>query len=258
MTHHMSALEWMSYASMAVPLGVGTWANRRTSLLHTIFWTWIAWLGWGLALSVADRRLDYVALCLTVCAGIAVFGARRPGVPPWNFVVTGLLVILLLPLAEGAAAENRFQLGWFRTVFLIGLLGMTITNYLPTWMALGAVWLSLACGWLMAGLMAEGDVMQRELIAFFLGAAPWLAWFCLWIGQLGRTEFDRRWLAFRDRYGLVWGQRLREQFQRSAATNGWDAKLSWSGLQAGPAIDEDQRRAMEETLAALMKRFMPA
>src|SRR5437867_2465891 len=87
MSNPMSALAWVCYASVAVPLAVAAWANRRTSLLHTIFWTWLAWLVWGLALSAADRRLDYVALCLTGCAGIAVFGARRPGVAAWNFVV---------------------------------------------------------------------------------------------------------------------------------------------------------------------------
>jgi hypothetical protein len=257
MSNPMSTLALVCYASVAVPLAVATWANRRTSLLHTIFWTWLCWLVWGLALSAADRRLDYVALCLTGCAGIAVFGARRPGVAAWNFVVTGLMVILLLPLAEGAATDTEFDLGWFRIIFLIGLLGMTITNYLPTWLALGAVWLFVACWWVMAGLLTQHEMAQRQLVALSLAPAPWLAWLCWWIGQLGRTDFDRRWLAFRDRYGLVWGLRLREQFNHSAAAAGWDAKLTWAGLRRGPALDDDERTEMEERLAALMKRFMP-
>src|SRR5262249_11165236 len=141
MTPPMSILDWMIYLSAAAPLGVATWANRRTSLLHTIVWTWFAWMIWGLALWAADRRTDYVALCLTGSAGVAVFGARRPGVAAWNFVVAGLLVILLLPLAEGAATDAEFRLGWFRIAFLIALLGMIVTNYLPTWLAVGALWL---------------------------------------------------------------------------------------------------------------------
>jgi hypothetical protein len=254
----MSVLDWVSYASVAGPLAFATWANRRTSLVHTLVWSWLAWLVWGLALATADRRWDYLALCMTGSAGIAVFGARRPGVAAWNFVVTGLLVILLLPLAEGAATDTEFRLGWFRMLFLVVLIGMTITNYLPTWLALAAVWLFLACGWLVAELLSASGVSERRLVALSLGPAPWIGWFCLWIGQLGQKDFDRRWLAFRDRYGLVWGQRLREQFNRSAAAAGWDAKLSWSGLQFGPGTSDDQLRAMDETLGALMKRFMPS
>ena len=91
----------------AYPLGRAWLANRRSSLAHALAWAalaWLAWLGvalaeaWGLGVPVAAR---YVALCLTGCAGVAVLGARRPGVVAWNFVVLGLLVVLLLPLAEG-------------------------------------------------------------------------------------------------------------------------------------------------------------
>jgi len=34
------------------------------------------------------------------CAGVAVLGARRPGMTAWNFVVAGLLAVLLLPVAR--------------------------------------------------------------------------------------------------------------------------------------------------------------
>jgi hypothetical protein len=256
MSHEMSAVAWLCYASAAIPLAAATWANRRTSLLHTMVWTWFAWPLWGITLAGADRRWDYAALCVTACAGIAVFGARRPGVAAWNFVSVGLLVVLLLPLAEGAATDAEFHLGVFRIVFLIMLLGMIIMNYLPTWLALGGVLLLLACAWLISGFFREGDGPTRPLVAFAFGLAPWVAWIGYWIGQLGRTDFDGRWLAFRDRYGVVWGQRLREQFHRRAAVAGWDAKLSWSGLRLGPRINDDQRLAMDEALASLLKRFM--
>ena len=54
--------------------------------------------------------LGYTALSLTGCAGVAVLGARRPGVGPWNFVLLGLLAVMLLPLAEGLLSRGALHL----------------------------------------------------------------------------------------------------------------------------------------------------
>ena len=62
-------------------------ANRRTTLRHALCWTVAAWAAWA-ATVAADAAavpanpdsLRYVALSLTGCAGVAVLGARRPGV----------------------------------------------------------------------------------------------------------------------------------------------------------------------------------
>src|SRR5258708_38060382 len=91
-----------------IPLFVAWNAQRCTSLRHAIGWTVAAWAGWGVVLlerlfptRATSAAFTYLALCLSSCAGIAVLGARRPGVGAWNFVVGGLLAILLLPIAEG-------------------------------------------------------------------------------------------------------------------------------------------------------------
>src|SRR5206468_7220238 len=73
----MSIIAWVVYVSAAVPLSAATRAYRNTTLLHSVVWAWLAWLGWGLALVAADGRWDYAALCLIGCAGVAVLGARR-------------------------------------------------------------------------------------------------------------------------------------------------------------------------------------
>src|ERR1700730_9348960 len=82
-------------------------ANRESSLVYAVIWAGLAWLTWGVALlnqavsgGEPSRTLTYLALCLSSCAGIAVLGARRPLEGAWNFVIVGLLAILMLPLAE--------------------------------------------------------------------------------------------------------------------------------------------------------------
>ena len=50
---------------------------------------------------------------------MAVLGARRPGVTAWNFVVAGLLAVLLRPLFEGL---GELRLGPAHLLFLGGAL----------------------------------------------------------------------------------------------------------------------------------------
>ena len=76
--------------------------------------------------------MRYLALCLTASAGVAVLGARRPGVGPWNFVLLGLLAVMLLPLAEGYLAHGAWHLEGPRTLFLAATLAVIVLNYLPT------------------------------------------------------------------------------------------------------------------------------
>jgi hypothetical protein len=69
------------------------------------------------------------------------------------------------------------------------------------------------------------------------------------------SEFNQVWLDFRDRFGLTWSLRMREQFNRAASNAGWHARLGWSGLQ-GPK-EEIALPDMLRTLQALLKRFGP-
>jgi hypothetical protein len=73
-----------------------------------------------------------------------------------------------------------------------------------------------------------------------------------------RSEFDRVWLRFRDSYGFVWAQRLREQFNNSAAHANWPVVLRWQGLRIIPGRsppDSVEKETMLANLQALMKRF---
>jgi hypothetical protein len=251
---------WLLYLSAAFPLAMALRANRCTSLFHAIAWAWLAWLGWGLAIGLDANGSTYLALCLTGCAGVAVLGARRPGVGAWNFVVLGLLTVLLLPVAEGTLIGTPLPLSTFRIAFLAVLIGVTVLNYVPTRLGGGAILLGVGCVWEMARITRTGrpDTFPGGwfVATGCLGLAPWVAWVGVTVGRRGRTPFDRLWQEYRDRFGLVWGQRLREQCNRAAANAGLGVELGWWGLPAGVvSSDTGPGTPAYETLAALMKRF---
>jgi hypothetical protein len=245
----------------AYPLWYAWRANRHTSLTHALAWAVAAWLVWALA-QVAEGAgeltvvpaVRYLALALTGCAEVAVLGARRPGVAAWNFVVGGLLVVVLLPLAQGTVLGGRVQLGGDRGILLMGALLIGWMNYLPTRFAVSASLLSAACAFEMNGLLADTE-RYRPLVDGLLAAAPWTAWLIAKKPVSATNDVDLHWLEFRDRFGFVWGQRLREQFNRAAYHAHWPIELRWMGLH--PAPDEATLAAAQTTLRALMKRFGP-
>ena len=72
------------------------------------------------------------------------------------------------------------------------------------------------------------------------------------------AEFDREWLLFRDRFGLLWSQRVREQFNQAARHAGWPVYLRWSGLRRTARevpLSRSDQEAIVETLRAMLKRF---
>jgi hypothetical protein len=201
----------------------------------------------------------YVALCLTGGVGVAVLGARRPGAAAWNFVVLGLLAVEMLSLFEGL---NQFRTSPLRIVFLSITLAIAVGNYLPTRLAGAAVVGGLAV--LPDLLMVAGPtkwtselMMAAHCGRGALALVPWLARFSVGKRAGGSSELDQMWRSFRDRYGFLWAQRLREQFNRSAANAGWPVRLTWTGLRSAvgqPADDTFQDEA-RRTLQALLRRF---
>lgn len=241
-----------------LPLAKALRANRHTTLRQPLLWAlaaWSAWLGLGMSRiarpDAAERLPAYAALCLSGCPGIAVLGARRPGAAAWNFVVIGLLAVLLLPILNGL---GELRLEPAQEVFLAVTLIVPLLNYLPTRLGPSAVLTAAGCGWEMARLLGW-TAGANWLGLLLLAAAPWVAWAAVVNRGNNGSEFDRLWLAYRDRYGFVWGQRMREQFNRAAHHAGWPVVLSWRGLYRAddqPPPDPEQLRA---TLRAVLKRF---
>jgi hypothetical protein len=233
----------------AFPISRAWWTHRRTPLVHALTWAALAWIAWEAAILSGQGGARYVALCLTGCAGIAVLGARRPGAGAWNFVVAGLLVVLLLPLAEGF---GRLELSLPRLLFLAGTLAVSFLNYLPTRLFPSALLLAAGCGVELASLV--GTITDRPLGVgrLALAAAPWAAFLLMKRHTL--SEFDRTWRSFRDGFGALWAQRMREQFNRAAANAGLTGRLAWDGLHGAPEAEREQQLL---TLRALLKRFGP-
>jgi hypothetical protein len=242
---------WLTCAivlSAALPL-VRAWrANRHTTLLQAVNWAWAAWAVWLLTF-IALARGDveeallgrHLALSVTGCAGVAVLGARRPGVRAWNFVVCGLLAVLLLPVVQGAGVA---QVATEFRIFLAAVLAVGLSNYLPTRACPGALVIGIGCGLMFAKV-------YEAAAGFCLGLGPWIALLLL-SRKRERTEADLLWLDFRDRFGIVWGQRIREQMNRAAANAGWPVTLTWHGLERKENVDE---KALLDTLRAVLSRF---
>jgi hypothetical protein len=243
------------------------WGNRQTSLAHAVIWSMLAWIAWIITLlfeplGSSAGPFIYLALALTGCASIAVLGARRPGVKPWNAVVIGLLAVELLPLGEAAVRQGEMQLNGLRLATLAGAVSIGVMNYLPTRAFPGALLVGFGCACQLLRFMRADEGVHSELDWLgrsTLAAAPGAVLLCRTLLQPRHTgDFDRCWIAFRERFGVVWGQRLREQFNQSAKNSGCTVLLSWQGLRMQPDTaqpNREQLAAMLQTLVALMKRF---
>jgi hypothetical protein len=256
----MQIVEYVLFAAGFYPLYVAWRRARGTSLFHTIHWAAAAWLAWGLTLLDMSRGHPnpgtILALSLTGGAGVAVLGARQPIVTAWNFVVLGLLAVMLLPVAEMTLLGAR-SLDWLRRGFLIVTLAIAIINYIPTRFGLAAFVLGLGCAGELIGVLAPEPLPlggDEHLIRLCWLTTPWLALVRL-PTEKGADELDSLWRSFRDGWGLVWGQRVREQFNRSAANAHWHVKLTWFGFAMQGQIDAEKRTAVRATFVALLTRF---
>jgi hypothetical protein len=234
-------------------------ANRRTSLVFAVSWAAAAWFAWAATAwwEAVNEQVwpigRYLTLTLTGCAGIAVLGARRPGAGAWNLVVAGLGAILLRPLLEGLGG---LRLKGPHCLFLAATLAVPLVNYLPTRLAVGALALIAAFLFQVPPILGS-KYADAGIGSTLAGFAPWLGWLGLALRR-NHGDFNCLWLSFRDRFGFLWGQRLREQFNQAAANAGWPLRLAWGGLWSmhGEMTPAESQEALVMLKAAL-KRFRP-
>jgi hypothetical protein len=144
-----------------------------------------------------------------------------------------------------------------RIAFLFTTLGIGILNYLPTRFGPAAFFLALGCAGEMIGVLANrpiADGGEELVLRLCILSAPVLA---LARHSPGKTdELNLLWRDFRDRWGLVWGLRVREQFNRAAANARWPVTLSWFGLRFTQQVDAATHAGISATLSALLQRFI--
>jgi hypothetical protein len=158
------------------------------------------------------------------------------------------------------------KLEWFQFVCVSATIAVGILNYLPTKFAPAAVLLLFVSGiylWESLGDMvrvtpeAAGAPLRWLLL---ISPVPWFAFASSRVRRQPASQFDGIWLDFRDRFGFVWAQRLREQFNRSAIHASWPVVLRWQGLRLLPGTTLPREEIQDEmlaTLQSLMKRFGP-
>jgi hypothetical protein len=236
-------------------------ANLRSSLLHAVAWSSAAWIAWLTVLFLPEESAgtlmpfaQYLALSITSCAGIAVLGARRPGVRAWDLVVAALLALNLLPLMESAWTGRELFPGGLRMMGLAGTLLVGITNYSPTRFCIASLVAVLGAAHYLGSLFYPGlvDGLPIWIGMVCIAVAPWIAYFAP--RARSQDPAQQLWLDFRNRFGFVWGERLREQFNRAVSNAGWPLRLHWSGFDTKPSPEMETQAVA--TLAALMKRFV--
>lgn len=233
------------------PLVRATLHTAGTAFVHAVAWAWLAWASWVACLGYGTAEACYVALSATACAGVAVLGARRPGVGAWHAVVAGLFVVLLLPMAEGFLTSTTAVVSWPRTTFVAAVLAVGIGNYLPTRFRVGAAVLAVACTCALFSLTSPGQVLVTRIAAALAVCSPLVAATTSGRRQYA-NDYDRTWTEFRDRYGAVWAHRVREQFNAAARHAGLAVELTWYG---GRGLSSENQATAETLLAALIRRF---
>ncbi|MCX7700816.1 MAG: hypothetical protein N2039_08045 [Gemmataceae bacterium] len=245
-------------SSAAIPILWGWWVHRRTTLAHSFFWIAMAWFAWWVSSRSEGPSWRYLAVCLTCCAGVAVLGARRPGVTAWHAVVAGLTAVLLLPLAEGFfSGRDLSPSDNLRWLFLAVATAFGLLNYVPTRLGIAASLMLLAVAGELYLLRWAGSETWHQWAVILAGAAPWVGWMTMSLRRTSADQATQRWLDFRNRFGVVWAWRLREQFNNSSLHRQLGLELTWGGVRRsdGGELSEADREGANETLAALMLRF---
>jgi hypothetical protein len=262
-----------------VAVGTGLlWRGRKavaqTTLRAAWWWalaSWVAVVGASLAAWLTNGRVDegdwlqsleMAAAMTTVCPAMAVLGAKRPQHVAWQWIVLSLWVVLSLPAAEWLLFAAPPNVHAARRWFLLVLLVPGVVNYLPT------------RHWPSALLFAAGQV---ELLAAYLpgGSLPagdhWLPALGLIVAALALAQrpkqpqplgdpLDRLWRDFCNLYGIVWGLRVAERFNASAAANRWPVRLAWRGFRSPtgdgpPVLSAAERKAVADNLSSWLRRF---
>lgn len=240
-----------------VPLAYAWWQMRRSALVHSLTWALGAWCAWVWQAATWSATARYVAVAATACAGVAVYGARRPNAAAWNGVVVGLFALLLVPLGQNLLldAGHAVEAVW---LWLLAIMVVIVCiNFIPTSLYIPALGLFLLCCVQLLYHERGPDRAAAGIVELAGAFVPWAAWLSLYRQRCQPVDPHGIWLSFRDRFGAVWGLRVREQFNAAATHAGWKIELGWSGFRAEQLreLTEVERLELQRVLVALLQRF---
>lgn len=223
--------------------------TRETTL--RLPWRWLvlsvvglmatSWLELFGVLSAPDlARIRFVAVMTTFCPIVALFGAKRPQVRAWPWIVLSLWVVLILPAIETSLLRRDRQpdLSGLRLgfVWILWILGWG--NYVATRNVAAALFTAVAQGLLLWSCTTDGEGFPIPLshvppVCGLLAAA--LFWLPTKPGVATSIE-DRWWRRFRDAYGAAWAIRVAERVNAAGRKRSWPFRIGWQGVAATAAL----------------------
>jgi hypothetical protein len=219
---------------------------------------------------IVAGHVTYLATLATLAALISVLGARTPGAVGWALLMGLLVLVMLIPWLEaptllrhaGGMGRLRLDAPWSLFYALLVLAG--VTNYLPTRYGPAALW--LAPGFVLEYLGLQRSDWPLERRALVWAVFPWTLMAAVWLAfalgprhrhTRGGSGLERLWLWFRDHWGVVWGLRVQEWFNRAAQAARWPVRLNWFGV-VPLAPDAIAPEAAATRLKSLIHRFATA
>ncbi len=216
-------------------------------------------------ISLSAFRFAIVAT--TLCPLMAVLGAKRPQDRGWQWVVLSLWVVLVWPAAQAvllpAGTHVELFVAW--KLFLWGLIGIGLLNYLPTKNWLPAIFVAAGQAILLRNHLWLGKLLNNEW-ASTLGIGCLLAAAAL--VSLRRNalnpqlstlnSFSTQWQNFRNAYGAFWALRILGMVNQTAKLRDWPLRLHWSGFETleDRQPTEEQLAELEQTMSTLLRRFV--
>lgn len=267
-----------------LPMARGWRLAQGTALRPPLVWGLVA-LIFGMMAQLAALREPlaegrpwaghgtYLMSLASLAALVSILNARRPGSGPWAGLMALLFLVFLIPWLEGSGlvgsghAMERLRLESPWNLFFGLLILAGTVNYLPTRYGPAAALAGIGLGleWLALIATAWPPSWRGRLWSL----VPWCLALAVWVAELitarpphAKTDLDRLWLWFRDRWGLVWSLRVMERFNREARVARWPIRLEWPGVvstSSQPASGDPPEPMVPEnalaTLRGLLRRF---
>lgn len=266
--------------SALVPVGLAFQKARGTSLQGAILWGAMTLVLASISQAVAisepastgrpiSGQFIYLATLTGLASAISVLNARRPGSGAWAILMGILVLVFLLPWLEGGGLA-RTEGGWIRlrltapwTIFYGLLVLAGVTNFLATryfWGALifGIGLIAMDFGLVRTDLEKPLRGMIWEFVALAYGTSVWVTTMA-GSRRAATSDLARLWLWFRDHWGVVWGLRVMERFNKTAELSNWAIRLAWQGPVyrdgVSPALPDTIPPQAVATLMSLLRRF---